>query len=175
MTEKPERPLGLSIAIIISFALFSLLPIAQVIFILLLRQQFQTIEFLESGGAIGGDLTGFGDIQLFVPLVGGCVFLIIAVLAWRGRPPAIRFMFVVTVLLITVATIALTIAAALEQPSLEQGFDSAAGLVNTLLGARIVVSVLVALYVIWYTNRGPARAFYRGYYLPDPDAVVEAD
>jgi|SRR5690606_13035112 len=175
MTEKPGRPLGLSIAIIISSALFSLLPIAQVIFILLIRQQFQAVEFLESGAAFGGDLIGFGDVQLLVPFVGGCVFLVIAVLAWHGRPPAIRFMFVVTVLLITVATIALAIAAVLEQPSLEQGFDSAAGLVNTLLGARIVISVLVALYVIWYTNRGPARAFYRGYYLPDPDAAAEAD
>jgi hypothetical protein len=26
----------------------------------------------------------------------------------------------------------------------------------------------VMLYTLWYMNRGPARAFYRGYYLPAP-------
>jgi hypothetical protein len=35
------------------------------------------------------------------------------------------------------------------------------------------MSALVSFYVVWYLNRGPARAFYRGYYLPDPSGVPQ--
>lgn len=166
--EKPGRPLGLSLAILISFMLFSVLPAAQVIFVLALRQQFQTIEFLEGGGAIGGDLKGFEDIELLVPVVSALIFAVVAVMAWTGKPRQIRAIFVVAVVLITVTTFATTLVTMVTPPTLEQGFDSGTEFVDSLLVARLVVSILVALYVIWYVNRGPARAFYRGFYLPDP-------
>jgi hypothetical protein len=166
--EKPGRTLGLSLAIIISVGLFSLLPIAQVIFYLSLQQQFQRIEFLETGGAIGGSIAELGSVNLIVPVINGIVFLLIAVLAWRGKPQAVRFMFVAAVIFITLTTVLLTASALLSPADLSQGIDSGGDLNLSLLKARLVMSLLVTLYVVWYVNRGPARAFYRGYYLPDP-------
>jgi hypothetical protein len=173
LMQKPGRPLGLSLAIIISVVLFSLLPIAQAIFVLSLRQQFQSIEFLPGGGAIGGDLI-VSDTNIIVPVINGLIFLVIAALAWRGKPSAIRFVFMAGVVYLTLVTILLTVASFMEPPSLEQGLDSGAQFMDSLLVGRVVMSVLVALYVIWYVNRGPARAFYRGYYLPDPAEQANA-
>jgi hypothetical protein len=102
-----------------------------------------------------------------MPFVNGLLFLVIALLAWRGRPPMIRFAFIAGVIYLTVVTILLTAVSQMNQPSVEQGLDSGAQFVDSLLTGRLVMSLLVALYVIWYVNRGPARAFYRGYYLPD--------
>ncbi len=169
--QKPGRPLGLSLAIIISVGLFSLLPIAQVIFVLSLRQQFQAMEFLPGGGAVGGDLV-ISDINLIVPLINGLLFFVIAILAWRGKPQAIRFVFVGGVIYVTLVTLLMTVASLFTEPSVEQGMDSGAQFSDSLLVARVVVSLLVALYVIWYVNRGPARAYYRGYYLPDPISIA---
>lgn len=166
--NKPGRPLGLSIAIVVSVMLFSLLPLVQTIFVITLREQFRSIEFLSEGGAIGGDLLGFSDPQLILPVLAGLVFLLIAVLAWRGRPKIIRGVFALAVLLITALTIGLALASLNIEPTLAQGIDSGEALVDSLLRARVVVSLLVAVYVMWYVNRGPARAFYRGYFLPDP-------
>jgi hypothetical protein len=167
--QKPGRPLGLSLAIIISVILFSLLPIAQIIFVLSLRQQFQAIEFLPGSGAVGGDLL-IADANLIVPFVNGILFLIIAVFAWRGKPQGVRFAFIAGVIYLTAVTILMTVVTVNAEPTVEQGLDSGAQFENSLLGVRVVLSVLVALYVIWYVNRGPARAFYRGYYLSEPVA-----
>lgn len=170
--NKPGRPLGLSLAIIISFMLFTVLPLMQVAFVLYLQQQFSAIEFLETGGAIGGGLE-VADAYLILPAINGLIFAVVAVLAWRGKHKNIRLIFLITVLAITLITVGMTMIALRTPASLEQGFDSASNLTDTLLSARAVFSILVALYVIWYVNRGPARAFYRGYYLPSPEDSPE--
>lgn len=167
--EKPGRPLGLSLAILISVVLFSLLPIGQVIFVLSLQRQFESIEFLEGGGAVGGSLQ-VSQTNLIIPVILGVLFLVIAILAWRGRPPQIRFVFVAAVIIVTLVTIALSTAGVAQPADVSQGIDSGMQLTSSLMSARVLVSVLVALYVIWYVNRGPARAFFRGYYLQNqPD------
>lgn len=167
--EKPGRTIGLALAIIISVMLFSVLPLAQVIFYLVLRERYRQIEFLSEGGAIGGDIGGnLTDVTLIVPVIMGIIFLAIAALAWRGRPSSIRFLFIAAVAIITAVTIGLTLISLNTTQTIEGGMDSSAPLTNSLLRARLIASVLVSLYVIWYVNRGPARAFYRGYYLPEP-------
>ena len=169
MQQRPGRPLGLSLAIIISVMLFSVLPIAQAVFLLVLRQRFQNIEFLEGGGAIGGDLE-FSDSVLTWQVIGGLIFLIIAFFAWRGKPTSIRYFLILGVLLLTAITIGITITLLNTAPDVQFGVDSAKSLQDSLLRARLVVTALVSLYVMWYVNRGPARAFYRGYYLPQPQS-----
>ena len=84
--NKPGRPLGLSIAIIVSFMLFSMLPLAQVAFVLLLQHQFAAIDFMTQGGAVGGELQ-IGTINLVAPAISGFIFLVVSVLAWRGKFP----------------------------------------------------------------------------------------
>lgn len=166
--KRPHRPLGLSLAIITSVMLFSILPLVQIGIILMLRQQFRAVEFLESGGAIGGDLMGIADSRLLLQVGLGVLFFLLSIAAWRGRPSAVRGLMVAAVLLMTALTIGLDLSTIFQQQDLSQGIDSSAALGDTLLWARIITSALVALYVVWYINRGPARAFYRGHYLPDP-------
>jgi hypothetical protein len=169
MMEKPGRTIGLALAIIISVMLFSLLPLAQVAVFLLLRERSRQIEFLSEGGAVGGNISAnLSDWTLIFQVILGLIFLVIAVLAWRGKPASIRFIFVAAVAVLTILTIAMTLVSINTSQTLQGGLDSSAPLANSLLRARLVVSALVSLYVIWYVNRGPARAFYRGYYLPEP-------
>jgi hypothetical protein len=169
MQQRPGRPLGLSLAIITSAMLFSILPIGQIIFFLALRQRFQNIEFLEGGGAIGGNMQ-FSDTALIWQVIGGVIFLIIAIFAWRGKPPSIRYLLLAAVLILTAVTIVVTIISLSSVPDVQLGIDSAASIQDSLLRARLVVTALVSLYVVWYVNRGPARAFYRGYYLAEPQS-----
>jgi hypothetical protein len=169
MQQRPGRPLGLSLAIIISAMLFSLLPIAQVIFFLMMRQRLQNVEFLEGGGAMGGDFQ-ISDSALIWQLIGGLIFLVIAIFAWRGKPRSIRFLLILAVLILTAITIGVTVASLNAAPDIQLGIDSAKSLEDSLLRARLVVTALVSLYVVWYVNRGPARAFYRGYYLQEPQS-----
>ena len=166
--KAPGRPFGLILAIILSVLLFTVMPLMQVAFILMLRHRFSEIDFLETGGASGGSIEGVDDIQLVLALVMSVVFLIIAVLAWRGKPKVIRFIFVGAVSLFTLVTVATTIATLQQEATFQQGIDSSASFFDSLHVVRLLMTVLIALYVIWYVNRAPARAFYRGYYLPDP-------
>lgn len=171
---KPGRPLGLSIAIITSVMLFSLLPLLQVGILLLLRERFRAVEYLEDGGAVGSYMLGISDSKLLLQFVLGLVFLVIAVAAWRGKPARIRIVLVAAVLFLTALTIALDLSALAQPTAPGEGFDSSAALTDSLQRARITVSVLVGLYVVWYVNRGPARAFYRGYYLVPPEETAVA-
>lgn len=167
--EKPGRPLGLSLAIIFSLMLYSLLPLAQAAFILSLRQQFAATEFLDGGSVIGGALEGIDETRLVISVVMSLIFFAIALMTWRGKPKKIRYIFISAVIAITAITIGWTFASLGQQATLEQGIDSAGALADSLLVFQMIVSGLIALYVIWYVNRGPARAFFRGYYLPEPE------
>lgn len=166
--QRPGRTIGLSLAIIASVMLFSILPLGQVVVFLLLRERTRQVEFLVEGGAIGGNIGGVTDITLIIQVIMGLIFLVIAGFAWRGRPASIRFIFVAAVVVLTAVNIGLTLISLNDAQTLNAGLDSSAALTASLLRGRLIVSVVVALYVIWYVNRGPARAFYRGYYLPAP-------
>jgi len=170
--EKPGRPLGLSLAIIFSLMLYSVLPLAQVAFIISLRQQFAAVETIGDGGAVGGALEGVDDFRLLVSVIMGVLFFVIAILTWRGKPPPIRFIFVGAVIVVTLITMGWALSSLGNDPTLEQGIDSSGALFDSLLVFQMIVSGLIALYVIWYVNRGPARAFFRGYYLPDPEETM---
>ncbi len=168
--QKPGRPLGLSIAIITSVMLFSILPLIQVLFYLSIKWRFRDIQFLEGGGATGVDIIGLSDTTLIVQAAIALAFFVIAVLAWRGQSPSMRYIFMGAVVLLTGITLASSILSAGGQPDIEQIFDPMAALSDSLVRARMIVSILIMIYVLWYVNRGPSRAFYRGYYLDDAQA-----
>ncbi len=172
---KPARTLGVSLAILASVMLFSILPFLQIAMILILNYRFRQVDLAvpgNSGGvtalAEGSNFIGVADASLVVQAALGVIFLVIAFYAWRGRPAWIRFAMLAAVLVLTAVTIAFSIAPIFSSPDLTQGIDSGEALRQTLLSGRLLLSILVALYVVWYMNRGPARAYYRGYYLPDP-------
>jgi hypothetical protein len=184
-TGRPGRPLGVSLAILASVLLFSVFPLLQVGMVLLVERQVQqanpVIPLGEDGEleaiATGGDFRGgITDDRLVLQTALGVAFLIVAVFAWRGKPASIRFIFVGAVLLLTAITMILTFLPASGGGGLSGG--SLDALINSTLCRPMAISLLVALYVVWYLNRGPARAFYRGYYLPDPetgDPAAERD
>ncbi len=175
--QRPPRTLGLSLAILVSIMWFSILPIMQAGAILLLERRLREAEQGLSLGndlpafAYGGEFRGVSDAVLWFQAATGCVFLVIGAAAWRGRPRSIRWIMAFAVVTLTAVTL-VTTAAALNQPStIYEGIDSGASIATAFLNIRLILTVLIPLYVLWYMNRAPARAFYRGYYLPGAVAL----
>jgi hypothetical protein len=179
---KPRRPLGLSLAIAASVLLYSVLPVMQVAMVVIVQLRFSRLELsLDSvqgqvgSIASGGDLMGVPVVALLLQAGLGTAFLLIAAGAWIGRPRYIRGLMLGWILGLTALTMLVALASVTEQPTLSDGLDSGDSLRRSLDLARLIASSIVALYVLWYMNRGPARAFYRGYYLPAPGQVRSRD
>ncbi len=173
---KPGRTLGLSLAIIASVMLFTVLPFMQIATLLLLNYHLRNVDLNMPGnsGAVapiasGGNFMGVDNNAVLIQGVLGLIFLVIAFYAWRGRPSWIRFATLAAVVVLTIVTVVYSVIPLSHDPNLNEGIDSGQSLAQTLLSGRLMLSVLVALYVVWYMNRGPARAYYRGYYLTDPN------
>lgn len=166
---RPPRTLGLSLAIILSVILFTILPLLPVIWLILFR-----IRISETCAAFGfaddamcgAELFGVDEPSFVLLGVLGILFLFVAIFAWHGRPPWIRFVMVAAVLLFTLLILVVTLLPLFAQPDPTQGVSTS---LNELLCFVWPPFLLIPTYIIWYLNRGPARAFYRGYYLPDPD------
>jgi len=172
--NRPERPFGLSIALILSVILFSLWPLTQVGMILLVRQHFANVAYTyQFEGqqyteiASGGDFLGIPQTNLLAYAISSLAYLAVAVIAWRGRPPYIRWVLIAAVITLTVWRIGSVLVTLTGQASFQAGIDSADQF-RSLLCVQLPFSLLIPVYVLWYVNRGPARAFFRGYYLPAP-------
>jgi hypothetical protein len=170
---RPTRTLGLSLAILVSVMWFSLLPMMQAAAIFLvewrLREAEQGLALDDDlpAFAYGGEFRGVSEAVLWFQILSGSVFLVIAAAAWRGRPRSIRWIMIAAVLTLTAITLIATAAAISQRPTIYGGIDSGASVSTAFLNARLILTVLIPLYVLWYMNRAPARAFYRGYYLPE--------
>ncbi|MDZ4768704.1 MAG: hypothetical protein SGJ24_06215 [Chloroflexota bacterium] len=171
--RTPPRTFGLSLAILVSVILFTVLPLLQVLLVVAIRSRLAAVV---PGGsddgaiAVGANFVGLTDSSLLLQIALGVGFAIIALLAWRGRPRGIRWVMIAAVLGITGTSALLALINLAAPAEVSVGIDSGRDLERGLLVARTSLSALVALYVLWYMNRAPARAFYRGYYLPAPDA-----
>jgi hypothetical protein len=170
---KPTRTFGLSLAILASTMIFSVLPLMQVGVVLLLQTRLQQATAnlqLEEGVApiaVGGDYLGVSPLALIAQMSMGIAFLIIAIFAWRGRPAFIRQLMIGAVLAMTAIHAFSTVSTLFAQPDFSAGLDSGDAIARPLLWLRLALVLLIPLYVLWYMNRGPARAFYRGYFLTD--------
>ncbi|NWG18274.1 MAG: hypothetical protein HXY41_16750 [Chloroflexi bacterium] len=178
--ERPGRPLGVSLAIIASLLVFSVLPLLQVGMVLTVRQvrlNALNQELSEDAPAFSGAdvVGGISEAELLIQGVLGLGFLALAAPAWRGRPPALRFMLVGAVVLLTVIKLAAIIIQSLSQHNLQIGMSSADSIFQSLSVGQLAVEFLVMLYVVWYMNRGPARAFFRGYYLSHAASPAPGD
>ena len=173
---KPGRTFGVSLAIAASVLLFTILPLMQVAMVLLVQYRLhQQPPSLPLGSeelqpiAVGGDFTGVADSALVLQTALGLAFLVIAIFAWIGRPPFVRYLMIAAVVGLTLLTLLSSVLPLVSQPDLQSGIDSGAGVARSLLASRALLTILIPLYVLWYMNRAPARAFYRGYYLPEPE------
>lgn len=176
--NKPQRTLGISIAIVASVCLFSCLPLLQVVMLLLVRGHLETeLVPLETGGtaAFGGNILNTDTTRLLVQAGLALVFLVIAALAWRGKPPAVRFVLIAAVLVLSAGNIVLLINTLLAAQTLQTGIDSGEAVTRSFVTLQLCGTILIPLYVVWYMNRGPARAFFRGYFLKEPARTTLAN
>lgn len=170
---RPGRPFGVTLAILLSALFFSILPMAFVGMRVAIESYVsqQRVLVLPNGdivtdeglsGAESETVFESEELALQAAISGG--FLLIAFLAWRGRPRQMRFVLMAAVL----GLAGLFLWQALEQfNAQERSGGSLDSLLRFLSQGSVLLYVLIPLYVVWYLNRGPARAFYRGYYLPD--------
>jgi hypothetical protein len=178
---KPPRTFGISIAILTSVCLFACLPLTQALVLLLLPSRTNP-EFLQpddSGtlipSAVGSEIFNMDSTRLVVQALIAIAFLVIAFFAWRGKPSFIRWVLIGAVLMLSVGNFALIINMLTAPPDLAQGFDSGGDIERNLVLTQLCFTIAIPLYVVWYMSRGPARAFYRGRYLPRETATPSVE
>jgi hypothetical protein len=175
-SRKPGRPFGLSIAIILSVIYFSILPLLVNLITWRVRSIASSINTTlpvtsdEAGiEPIFSGVDGLPEINFWQILLS-LIFLGVAIFAWRGRPSSMRFVLMIAIMGITLFNLA-TILLQTPPNFATEGIDSSSQLNSSLLWIQLGGNLLIVLYVLWYINRAPSRAFYRGYYLPE--SVVE--
>jgi hypothetical protein len=168
---KPGRPLGLTLAILLSVMLYAVMPLVLLGYRLIVQDRLSRVDTpvvfegeeyraLASGGSFQVTAN-----EIVVQAVAIFIFLVIAYLAWRGGRSWIRTLFTSTVLLYGGLTAIFTLRDLLTPSTIDQGTTSLDSLIAQGLCTVLVTTVLVPMYVLWYVNRAPARAFYRGTYL----------
>jgi len=167
-TQKPGRPLGVSLAVLLSIVWYSMLPLLVIAWVLLVERRVSQIGG-ETGAAFsGGNFRGgITNADLILQCVVALAFLVVAVLTWRGRPKSIRWVMMAAVLLMGGYTALVRFVSLLSNRSNLEG-GSLDAVFNAAANSYVLIGLLIPLYVIWYLNRAPARAFYRGYYLTRP-------
>ncbi len=166
--DKPKRPLGVSLAIVVGVMAFTVLPIVNVLFF----WQLNNLMVIEPGSISGADLMGgLSTLEAVIQVGLALSFLVVAVLTWLGRPPWIRHIFTGTVIFIAGLTIVLQILPGIQNSS--TALDSSREFGGIWLSYLVFV-ILIGLYAVWYMNRWAARAFFRGYYQPEDLEIMRS-
>jgi hypothetical protein len=148
--SRRYRPLGLSVAILSAALLYGVLPLLPVLLMVWLNAQ---------GRLIGAEIVSWlGWLNAGL----GFLTLLASVIAWLGRPSWSRWALIALVL---VATALRLIQEAQVLLTRSTGVGDVGGslseLGRPLALCQIPLLVLVPLYIAWYMNRAPARAFYQ--------------
>lgn len=145
---RPTRPLGLTIAILSTAFGYGILPLSPFLLV---------VWASATQRGIGTEL--FGGPPSWAQIAFSAAILITAVLAWVGRPPWSRWLLLALVWLQTMLLVIRFIAALTTPPTLFGVGGNISG--NGLWVCQAPLIVLIPLYVTWYLNRAPARAFYQ--------------
>ncbi|MCZ7547090.1 MAG: hypothetical protein M5R40_27800 [Anaerolineae bacterium] len=148
-TKPPRRPLGLSLMLVMCFALYVVLPLLSVLYPWVLA-----LVYRPAGGDSGADIGGWGLLQVVYSLVFGVVL----VLAWLGRPARIRW----AVAGLALIQAALVLGRGFWLQSQPPPLDSMAELERATQPLLMVSAAALGLFVSWYVNRAPAVAFFTG-------------
>jgi ABC-type Fe3+-siderophore transport system permease subunit len=159
----------LSLAILLCLMLFVVFPLLRLGFDAALQTRLSglsgplaltpdtTMTPLAAGGAV--DL--ITPVRLLIEGGSALTMLGLCVLAWRGRPSWGRHLLTVAVVAMAVLAGTSIVQAIGQTPTVNAGVSSGDGLIGSLRWTQLILTVLVPLYVVWYINRAPARAFYR--------------
>jgi hypothetical protein len=142
MIMRVGRPLGLTIALLACTVLYGLYPLGEAL--LFLTAAVRTNEAISA--------------RVVLTLVLSVGFLLMLIPAWAGRPPQMRIILAITVLALMGINLAFVIGdLAGRQNALP---DAASQFSQTVDYCSLLLQTLVPLYVIWYLNRYPSRAYY---------------
>jgi hypothetical protein len=151
VANRRYRPLGLTIAILATMGLYGIWPMLPALLLI-----WVTVRGHQN---VGGDII---DTVGWVNTALGFITVVACVMAWVGRPRWSRWLMIVLVLLATVFRLVQTVQA-LITPNCAIG--QVCGSLQSLAGpytlCQGLMLILVPLYIVWYMNRAPARAFYR--------------
>jgi hypothetical protein len=147
------RPLGLSIAILAAAGLYGFLPLIPAMLVLLAIIRGYA---LKDPAILSG--TDFNDPMTWINTVLSLATLVACVLAWRGRPVGSRRFLLVLVWLGTVLRLIVTV----QSLTVSQGYPSNINeFFRPIALCQTPFLLIVPLYITWYLNRAPARAFYQ--------------
>ena len=179
---KPGRPRGVTLAIIAGVLIYAVIPLMWVGSIVAAEQIFNDFSNELSlnldnneidAGASGVEFRGnIQDIRLLTQGALSVWFIVVAFFAWRGRPAFMRWVYIMAVVVMAMFRIWFYLTPIVDESEEILSGGSLQGVVDfiqTLLqSGEFLLILLVPVYVVWYLNRGPARAFYRGYYIDEP-------
>lgn len=173
MTENnapSHRPLGVSLAIILCAILFAIVPLFELGGRLLIQARLAAIDDIEitmpDGTVVqtlaSGGYEGLINSTALISQLVVCVWvLVVCVMAWRGRPRGIRWVFTATVVALAALTAYITLRSAVIVPSILEGVSSGDEVSSFQWVGALFSALLLPLYTVWYMNRAPARAFFR--------------
>lgn len=146
-----RRPPGVTLALVAVGVLYGLRPLLEAA--LYHRLDATADEALIPGGI---------EISVWSTVEGafGAVMLALCLLAWLGRPARIRWVLIGAMLMLTAINLFRIAQAWRVEPDPVFGGQVQSGLRSALL-CQLPLMALVPLYVVWYLNRAPARAFFR--------------
>lgn len=150
-TPKRYRPLGVSLAILFAFLFYGLRPLLLIVPVIwsALTQRLSGVDF------IGGT---WGTVSVLL----GAFIVVASVMAWLGRPRGVRLIFILLVWLATAAQIATQVPALNPPPDSAEiaSMGTSFQLPASYYVCLFMLNIAIPLYVTWYLNRAPARAFY---------------
>ncbi len=170
--SKPPRTIGIALAIILTTLLYTVAPLGFVGFTYTLQSRMRANAVIVGTGTLDlpGGTVGFSSVSAFeLGAWSGLalIFLLIAILAWRGNGGHIRYIFMAAIVLMPTLYGGLW---AYRRYSDAQSLAASGAMVSgsgtpIICSTTLIFPLFLTLYVVWYMSRGPARAFYRGYYL----------
>ncbi len=137
------RPRGLTIALLACAVLYGLYPLAQASLFM--------VAAVRTSNPISA--------RMVLGVVLGVGFLLLMIPAWLGRPPQMRLILTLVVLGLMVLNLAFVISD-LSHHERDIIADAGSQISRAINICSLVFQILVPLYVIWYLNRYPSRAYF---------------
>lgn len=147
-SERVVRPLGLTIAILGAIVFAAVIPLLE--YYIARRLHAPDDAILLSGGIPFDNWTR-------ITALAGILVIITGVVAWHGRLPYIRFIFQGAVILSVTLSFAKAVARSNPDTGLSNTFEEA---VNTVVRCQTPLVGIILIYILWYLNRAPSRAFF---------------